>query len=49
LLEQKRSSNHFVACTPAELLTVAENLLLPDDLKYSPPACQKNVDQYHEM
>src|SRR5207302_857864 len=37
-----------VARTPAGLLTLAVNLPLPASPKYSPPACQKNVDQYHE-
>src|SRR2546423_402121 len=45
---QNRFLNHVVACTPAGLLTLAVNLPPPAPLKYSPPACQKNVDQYHE-
>src|SRR2546430_7653002 len=45
---QNRLLNHCVALSASGVLTVAENLpLLP--LKYSPPACQKNVDQYQEM
>src|SRR5690348_14053789 len=44
---QNRSLSQVVACTPASLFTEAENLP-PLSLKYSPPACQKNVDQYHE-
>src|SRR6266536_2199663 len=46
---QNRSLNQVVACTPAALFTEAENLPPPVSLKYSPPACQKNVDQYQEM
>src|SRR5256714_8181258 len=45
---QNRFLNHVVACTPAGLLTLAVNLPPPAPLKYSPPACQKKVDQYHE-
>src|SRR5215831_12808839 len=39
-------SNHFSDCFDAELLIVAVNLPLPASLKYSPPDCQRNVDQY---
>jgi len=46
---QYMPSNHFSDCLPGGLLTVAVNLPLPASLKYSPPACQKNVDQYQEM
>src|SRR2546421_8408910 len=45
---QNRSLNQVVARTPAGLLTLAVNLPLPASPKYSPPACPKNVDQYHE-
>src|SRR5690349_8839467 len=45
---QNRSLNQVVARTPAGLLTLAVNLPLPASPKYSPPACQKKVDQYQE-
>src|SRR2546421_11992724 len=45
---QKNCSNHFSDCLAWELLTVAVNLPLPAELKYSPPACHRNDDQYHD-
>src|SRR2546423_2175052 len=45
---QKSCSNHFSDCLAGELLTLAVNLPPPAEVKYSPPASHRKVDQYHD-